>query len=198
MAQIKKDIDQALKSTVSLLKNISHERIRDEFLKGIKTSKNTTFFLKLYEEYKVFVYVFGSLILDKDKIEKIGNQKDVIIILATLLQNNNIDVLRSELSNLKYTSDEITSISFLVILKSLNIDTVFKIKKAQTNCKLTNEQIYHFSTLNNIDMHLIDTFLKFNLSVSGKSLVEKGFKGKDIGIEQERLETNNFISLLNK
>jgi len=38
--------------------------------------------------------------------------------------------------------------------------------------------------------------LKFQPSVSGNDLISQGFKGKELGSEIERIETENFLNLL--
>jgi len=52
-SELEPNVDAALRKDASL-EGISPERIRDEFLKGIKTTKSVVQFLKLIDKYKLF------------------------------------------------------------------------------------------------------------------------------------------------
>lgn len=170
------------------LHGVSFERIRDEFLKGIKSSKNTVNFLNLIDSYKMFNWVFPNLNINKLFI----NSKEIPVVLAEILKGNKIERLKMDLNKLAYSRDEIAQISFLLSLLTINIDNVISLKRAQKNSKLTDAQIREFSEINNLDKKLIDTFLKFNLSVNGNDVTNDGFTGTALGQEINRRETENF------
>ena len=184
--------DAALKINSSL-EGISGERIRDEFIKGIKSAKSVIHFLGLLQRYDLFKWVFGSLKYRVNFIE----EHDVPVLLSYLLVDNNVDSLKGGLNSLKYSADEITQISFLNILKNLDIDNVFKLKKAQANSKLTDEQIRKFANWMKMNTKLLEAFLKFKTTITGKELIDQGFIGKAIGDEMEMREIENFKKLLN-
>lgn len=172
--------------------NVSGERIRDEFLKGIKSAKSVVHFLDLLEKYNIFQWIFGKLNYKTDFIE----EKDIPVLIAYLLQNNNIDSVKLELNKLKYSTDEISQIYFLLNFKKISPENAFRLKKMQINSKLSDEQIKKFAHWNNIDSKLVNAFMKFNLSVSGQELMNQGFKGKFLGDEIEKREIENFKELL--
>ena len=185
--------DAALRKDASL-EGISGERIRDEFLKGIKSAKSVKQFLKLIDKYNLFDWVFKGLKVDKRFIE----DEDPIIVLSTLLKHNSLDTLSKQLNALKYSIDEIKGITFLIGLFKLSAETAVTLKKAQKHSGLTPEQIKKFSQIEGLNQKLIDAFLKFSLSVTGPEVMDKmGLKpGPELGKAIQDIETDNFKKLL--
>ena len=185
--------DAALKRDASL-EGISGERIRDEFLKGIKSAKSVKQFLKLIDKYNLFDWIFKGLKVDKRFVE----DNDPMIVLATLLKHNSIEELGKQLNALKYSIEELKGVTFLVGLFKLSPETAVTLKKAQKHCGLSPEQIKKFSQIEGINQKLIDAFLKFNLTVSGPEAMElTGLKpGPELGKAIQDIETDNFKKLL--
>ena len=185
--------DAALRKDASL-EGISGERIRDEFLKGIKSAKSVKSFLKMIDKYNLFDWVFKGLNVDK----RFTEDNDPIIVLATLLKHNSIEALTKQLNALKYSAEEIKAVTFLVGLLKLSVDTAVTLKKAQKHSGVTPEQIVKFAKLEGINQKLIDAFLKFGLSVTGPEVMDKmGLKpGPELGKAIQNIETDNFKKLL--
>lgn len=192
-SQLDPATDAALKKDASL-KGISGERIRDEFLKGIASAKSVKNFLKMIDGYGLFDWVFNGLAVDKDFVEN----NDPIIVIANILKRNNIESLRKELNNLKYSADEVKAISFLIGLTKLSPETAVLLKRAQKNAGVTPEQMKTFGKIVGVDSKLLDAFIQFQLSVSGPELMDKmGLKpGPDLGQAIQKVETDNFKKLL--
>lgn len=186
-SKIDEETDMSLKQDSSL-EGISAERIRDEFIKGIKGSKSVTFFLNMINEYDLFKWIFKGLSVKTDHFIE---ERDSSVLIAYLLQDNPVDMVKKELNSLKYISSEISKISFLLYLKDLNAQNAVKLKKAQKNSGVSNEQISKFGEIIGIQSNLLKAFINFELSVKSQDL-NKEIKGKDIGIEMDRLETENF------
>ena len=182
--------DESLKRNNSLV-GVSPERIRDEFLKGIKSAKTVGYFLELLEEYDMFKYIFPSL-----HIAYFIEERDPIILISTLLKENEIANVKKSLSNAKYTGDEMAAILYLISFLGLNENNAYQFKKLQVNSKLSESQIKKFAEWNNLNMHLVDSFVQFKLSLRGNDLIQKGFKGMELGKEIERLEKEKFLNIL--
>jgi len=187
------EVDAALQNDASL-ENISGERIRDEFLKGIKSAKSVKQFLSLIDKYNLFQWVFKGLNVNKGFIE----DEDVMIVLATLLKGNDIDTLRKKLNELKYSVDEIKLITFLIALLQLSVDTAVTLKKAENNVNVSPDQINNFGGRENIDPKLLKAFNNFNLSVNGQDVMNTtGIKaGPELGKMIHKMETDNFKKML--
>jgi tRNA nucleotidyltransferase/poly(A) polymerase len=184
--------EEAIKQDNSL-EGVSPERIRDEFLKGIKSAKNVSYFFNLISEFNLWSQIFPNLIVSMNFKET----KNIPVQLALLLlDNKDIKKTGKILNGLKYTSDEVSQITFLLELRNLNFDNVVKIKRMQKNSKLSKNDLLEFGMLtNDIEPRLLNAFLDFNLSVSGDDLVKLGFKGENLGKELEVREKKKFLNL---
>jgi tRNA nucleotidyltransferase/poly(A) polymerase len=186
-------VDAALRKDASL-KGISGERIRDEFLKGIKSSKSVIHFLKLIDKYGLFDWIFSGLKLNKEFIE----DKDSILVIANLLKFNDVSTLNKQLNAYKYTIEEIRAISFLINLLKLSPETAVALKRAQKISGVTDDQIRKFGTQEGLNIKLLEAFLKFKLTVNGEVLMKQlNMKpGKELGDAINKAEFDNFQKLL--
>lgn len=185
-------VDAALKKDNSL-EGISPERIRDEFLKGIKTAKSTKHFLGLIDKYNLWGEIFPNLNIDKIFIE----DKDPMIVIAILLNNNDVMKLSKELNKLTYSSAENKAITFLVSLFLFNPDKVYEFKKLYDKSGVTDEQLRKFARISGIDMKYIEAFIKFQLSVTGADVEKMGIpKGPEMGKTIKQMEIDNYLKLL--
>lgn len=192
-SQLDEDIINALKKDPSL-EGISSERIRDEFLKGIKTAKSVRNFIQMLVRYKLMGQIFlPDLYINTN----VGFTKDPILVLAQLLHMNRPEVLKLYLNQLSYTTDEIRDIVFLTNLIETFGPKVIDLKKEQKRTKLNDAQIAEFARLTGIEGVFIDVFLEFELSVTGAKVMEEtGMKaGPDLGILINEMELNNFRKL---
>jgi tRNA nucleotidyltransferase/poly(A) polymerase len=191
--------DAALQKDASL-EGISGERIRDEFIKGIKSAKSQKHFLEMLDKYHLFDWIFKGLNVDMDFIGRIGsyNHDDYIVLLARLLKNNNLDVLKKKLNELKYTAEEVKAITFLIAMLKLDIDTAVALKKAEQHSGVSKDQIRDLCGKENVSSQLLDAFEEFRLTVSGPEVMDKmGLKpGPELGKAIQNIETNNFKKLL--
>jgi tRNA nucleotidyltransferase/poly(A) polymerase len=191
--------DAALKKDASL-GSISGERIRDEFIKGLNSSKSTKHFLEMLEKYGLFKFIFQGLNVDLSILNSLGDYKqdDYIVLIARLLHKNDMGTLKKVLNERKYSQDEVKAITFLVALEQLNVDTAVALKRAQEHAGVSQDQIRNFGANQGISSQLLDAFEEFKLSVSGPEAMEKtGLKpGKELGQAIQQMETDNFKKLL--
>lgn len=189
------EVDAALRKDNSL-EGISSERIRDEFLKGIKTAKSTTQFLNLISKYKLWGEIFPGLKISNKFID----EKDPILVVSELLLGNDLANLSKQLNKLSYSSNENKAITFLVAFSEFNdINNVYKMKKLFDKSGVTPEQLRVFNSINNtLPTNVVDKFINFKLSVTGRDVQDElGIKpGPEMGQAIEKMEINNFKKLL--
>lgn len=192
-SELDPQVDAALKNDASL-EGISGERIRDEFIKGIKSAKSVKHFLRLIDKYGLFDWIFRGLRVNNDFLE----ERDPILVISTLLVGNDPNVVGKQLNALKYTIDETRAIVFLLNLLRLSPETAVQLKRIQKNSGVNDDQIGRFGGHQNIDFKLLKAFTKFNLSVSGEELMQRlGLKqGKELGDAINKAEYDNFQKLL--
>jgi tRNA nucleotidyltransferase/poly(A) polymerase len=193
------NVDAALQKDASL-EGISGERIRDEFIKGIISAKSTDAYLLMLDKYKLFDWVFPNLNIDRRIFRRNLDYKgdDYVVLLARLLKDNSIEVLRKRLNELKYSADEIKAIVFLISLLKLDVNTAYLLKKIQQTSGVTDDQIRNFGANEGISSQLLDAFEKFRLTVTGPEAMERfNIKpGPELGKAIEQLEKDNFKNLL--
>lgn len=192
-SELEPSVDAALTKDASL-EGISAERIRDEFIKGIQTSKSVVHYLQLLKKYDLFNWIFKGLSVNDNFIET----HNEIVVIATLLNKNDSRVLPRTLNKLTYTDVEIKGIKFLIDLLQLNVDNAFIMKKQQSNARITPQDILLFSKFNHLDQKLIDAFNRYDLTVSGDDVMTK-FNlpaGKELGLKIQQLEKEKFMKLL--
>lgn len=176
------------------LDGISGERIHDEFIKGLKSAKSTRDFLNTIDLFGLFDWIFPKL-----KISKLfPRSKDPIVIISFLLMYNDINTLGKKLNELKFSSDDVKSIEFLINFRNFDSQLVSEFKKQQKRTKLSDGQIMEFANiLGFFEVELIMNFLKFELTITGDEVMEKfNIKaGPELGKKINELEIQNFLKL---
>lgn len=173
--------------------NISVERVRDEFLKILSSAKNVREAISLLESYDMLTQVFPGFKLDTDLL----SESFPIVTVALMLRNNPIEKIESGLNKLAWTSEEIAKITFLIRLVTLSPDNAYEMKKRMKVIKFYYlEEILDFCRIAGIDSKLIDSFLKYEPSVSTQELMDLGFKGPDLGREIKKREADEFQKIL--
>jgi len=195
-ARFNSNLDQEIINSLrnnNSLEGISEERIRDEFLKGIKSSQSVVKFLTDLDNYGLLEQIIGDL--DYSNTDFVETH-DHIVLLANILKTNPIHKIQSVLNSLKYTTEEIKKIVFLVLFLKFDPESVYNFKIKEKVAKISPEEVLEFAKINSMNMNMVQKFLDFKLSVSGDELLNKGFKGAALGQEKERLETINFLDTL--
>ena len=178
-----KELLDALQNDPSI-KGISGERIRDEFLKSIKSSKNTKEYMEMNDKIG-----FTSQILPSLKISKpYPKTNDHILFLAWILRKNSPIVLSKILNKIKYTNDERDEIVYLNTLQDFKPENIVAYKKGQS--KADNNRIISFGKMIGKDMN---KFVKYKSSVTYKD-VPKDLKGPEIGLWMNNKEKENFLN----
>lgn len=173
--------------------NISVERVRDEFLKILSSAKNVREAISLLESYDMLTQVFPGFKLDTDLL----SESFPIVTVALMLRDNPIEKIESGLNKLAWTSEEIAKITFLIRLVTLSPDNAYEMKKRMKVIKFYYlEEILDFCRIAGIDSKLIDSFLKYEPSVSTQELMDLGFKGPDLGREIKKREAEEFQKIL--
>jgi len=202
-ARVGSDVDKDIESAISKDKTtisgnglpISQERIRDEFLKGIKQAQSVGYFTQLITKYNLWDWIFGRLVVTT---EPLIETKEANVLIAVLLQSNEPTLVEKTLVNkLKYTVDEVKEISFLIKFLQYGTD-VYKLRERFEVIGISEETLRTFSNLMKIPNKIVDTFLEYKITTSGDDLIKKGFKGREIGQEKERIEKEKFLKLMNE
>lgn len=191
-AGLDEETEQAILHDNSL-QGVSPERIRDEFLKSVKSAKSVPALMRLYDGFDLWDQVFPGLKINSWYQET----KNVPVLLALLLRENNPKSLGKKLNSLKYSVVETRQIVFLTMLQSLTPENAYQLKKLWKATRLADADIEEFAKLGKKPhMQLVKAFNKYSPSIDGKDLLAQGFKGRELGQELERRETELFKKLM--
>lgn len=184
-------IDKQLKVDSSL-EGISAERIRDEFLKGIKSAKSVKFFLSLLDRYGLFDWVFEGL----SPINKnFPESNDEILVLSTLLAGVPYDKITKGLNKLTYSSEEVKQVTFLLsFFQIFGESTFYPLKKLHLNSRVSDDTFRAFANEVDMDISLVNKFINFKLSVTGDQVKQEfGIEaGPEMGKKIKDLEWELF------
>jgi tRNA nucleotidyltransferase/poly(A) polymerase len=181
--RLDKELLDALQNDPSL-KGVSGERIRDEFLKSIKSSKNTKEYMEMCDKIG-----FTSQILPNLKVTKpYPKTNDYILLLAWILRKNSPIVINKILNSIKYSNKEVDEIVYLNTLQDFTPEKVLVYKKGQS--KADDSRIIMFGKMIGKDFKKL---IKFKPSVKGGD-VPSDVKGPAIGLWIANKEKENYLN----
>lgn len=177
--------------------DISPERTRDEFLKGIKSAKSVVHFLQVVDDLGLLDQVFPGIPVNKHFVEV----KDPAVQLGILLKNASPAAIGKTLNLLKFTSDESSQVKFLLAFQDLRtaIDAV-ALKKTFRNAKLSPEQVMSFAThVGKPSRSFATAFLQFvrmSPAAHAIDLMAQGLNGPALGRALDAADAELFSRIL--
>lgn len=204
-AILDKELTKAIKE--QSMYGISKERIREEFLKGLKTSHSVKNYLILLEEHGLLNRVIRmSKGFNFDNYPK-TNTRYMPFIVAWLLNWSEISCYEYEsfLNKACYTNAETREIVWLQSLMSESVSTIsykpnnaFKVKKQQTKLKVSYQTLsdWIYVWCDEDKRKELVALLNYELSVVPTQLMNEGFQGIQLGNEIQARELNVYTQIL--
>lgn len=184
------------------LAGVSPERIAAEFTAGLQKALHPVNYLKNYEATGLLPAVFPNLQVDMSDVEKIGNIKNIKVVLAWLLKQENPAVARVQLNRLKYSNDISDAVAFLLKLFRFDIAQVAHLlrqrdlyKQLQTpelqkqSQKIIFKDIKDFAKISGQETEL-NHFLNYKPTVQSQDFMH--LQGKDIKNAMNAAETEKY------
>lgn len=183
---------EAISRNKEQLSIIVPERIWEEFYKAYNQVVDFTVYLNYIDEYKLWEQIFPGIKVESN----VTYCSHLEVYLANLFYNNDLSRLESNLvQKCKIPIDIARVVAFLIWFKSFKVDDVFKFYTKKKSYNISDELIADWIRVANLsDMH--KTFLKYRPTISSEDLMSKGFTGKALGDEKNRLEVINFKKML--
>ena len=189
---IDKATAQAMREFGIMKGYVSPERVRDEFLKGLKSAASVRGFFELLTEFDLVREVFGTGL----DVVQLAEVRDPVVLLGLALRG---DQIRKQLASLKWTTQEACQIDFLDQLRRFDVkDALLMKRRLVGQARLTEGQLCSFATLSGSSqlVRVVSALMKFEPSVSAEELMAQGFKGRELGEKIAELEAEKFSSLL--
>jgi tRNA nucleotidyltransferase/poly(A) polymerase len=178
------ELDEETKQAIlddNELREVSPERIRDEFTKGITSAQDVGYFLELTEELGLFEQIFPGLDVDISG----PTTQNAIIQTASLLGNNDPPAVGTTLKKIRYSNDESKLVQFLVAFKGMSRETAPQLKKDFKRFKLDPAVITEFAAVFGVPTPAAaKKFLDYVAAPQAgnpQELMAQGIKGPDLG-----------------
>lgn len=204
MSHLDKDTIDAIHEFKDLA-GVSPERVKAEFLAGLDKCKTVPMYLNNYQAFNLLnTVVFPGLSVYSAIIPSLGTTRDPIVVLASLLRENNPENVRIKLNNIKYPNNITDAVSYLIRLiyfnfspeeNSENIKNTISILKNKN--LVSSKQLSEFATINNLDLNRINHMANYQLpKINSQELMNQGFKdtalGNEIRLRQMRHYHQNY------
>ena len=175
------------------MKRISQERIWEEMKKAWKQAKDYNYYLAFFTKFDMWSQVFPGVEINTNQVDS----KDFVVVFTNLFKNVNIEGLETKMvQQFRIEQENAKKIVFLLELSKMNVEDVFDIFKKRQQCAITDSTILEWLRVSNIQSDMLLKFIEYRPTISSQELMAKGIKGKDLGIEIKRLETEKFKQML--
>ena len=193
------DLDSATKEAIlsdGSLDDVSDDRITEEFVKGIKSAQDVTYFLSLLDELKLFSQILPGLTV---RLTQAGTS-DHIAQIAALLAGNDPKTVASQLKRMRYSNVENKTIQFLLQMLSLDRASAPDLKNSFRRQNIDAEHLRNFAnTVDGLSPAKVEKFLEFaGAPPAGnpKDLMAQGLKGPEIGRAMADAEAEAYAQLV--
>lgn len=176
------------------ISSVSMERVWDsvngEFMKSHKQAKDFRQYLKFLKEFHIMEQILPNLNVNID----IKNDNSIVLVLAQMLKDNDLNKLKSILNTCSISSYIINQIVFLIDFLRFNKNEVFDTYKSKVRNKVDNNTIKKWLSINNIQHHDTNKFIHYKPSVNADDVM-RDFNlkpSKELGDKIKELETDQF------
>jgi tRNA nucleotidyltransferase/poly(A) polymerase len=175
------------------MKRISQERIWEEIKKSYKQAKSFKNYLEFFNEFDMWDQVFPGSKINTD-IEEVHELTSYI---ANLFKFEDTQKLENKMIlDYKIEGDIASKVVFLIDLLKITTDNVFDLYKKKIRCHVTNSQIVDWLDTCEINNKIFIRFIDYVPSVSAEDLMNKGFKGRELGVKIKEIEIEKFKQML--
>ena len=183
------------------LDGVSPERVRDELVKGIAGARYVRGFLRMLDDFAMWPRVFPGLAVTTVPdvmVSSSGIESRVVpVALAVLLDSNPVPVVAKRLNELKYTSEEVAQVTFLMRFRELRSENAYRLRRQFVNSHMDDSLLVEYCGERGMPpLNMLQAFINYELTVTGDALLKRGLAGAELGRELERLETVQFQRLL--
>lgn len=163
---------------------VSSERIKEELVKGVASSKIPSNYINMLIDFELFSQILPNLKASR----AFSSSKNIAVQLASILGDNNSSDVASTLFERKFGNDIKNAVKFLLDLTRLDRDSLMGLKKEYERIKgssakiINDEVIKDFGVVVGQDFNKFLEFANSPPAVSARDLIAGGMKpGPGIG-----------------
>ena len=175
------------------MKRISQERIWEEMKKAWKQAKDYRNYLAFFSKFDMWNQVFPGIEVCEDFVDT----KDFVVEIASLFRNESTEGLEKKMvQDFRIEIETAKKVLFLIDLSNMTIEEAYDMSKRRQQCAISDDTILEWLKVTNSQSSITLKFIEYKPTVSSQELMAKGFKGRELGIEIKRLETEKFKQML--
>ena len=175
------------------MKRISQERIWEEMKKAWKQAKDYRNYLAFFSKFDMWNQVFPGI----EVCELFVDTKDFVVEIASLFRNETTEGLENKMvQDFRIEIEIAKKVVFLIDLTNMTAESAYDMAKRRQQCAISDETMLEWLKVNDSQFPVPLKFIEYRPTVSSQELMAKGFKGKELGIEIKRLETEKFRQML--
>ena len=175
------------------MKRISQERIWEEMKKAFKQAKDYRNYLAFFSKFDMWNQVFPGI----EVCELFVDTKDFVVEIASLFRNETTEGLENKMvQDFRIEQEVAKKVVFLIDLTNMTAESAYDMAKRRQQCAISDETMLEWLKVNDSQFPVPLKFIEYRPTVSSQELMAKGFKGKELGIEIKRLETEKFKQML--
>ena len=175
------------------MKRISQERIWEEMKKAWSQAKDYRNYLAFFSKFDMWNQVFPGI----EVCELFVDTKDFVVEIASLFRNETTEGLEHKMvQDFRIEQEVAKKVVFLIDLTNMTAESAYDMAKRRQQCAISDETMLEWLKVNDSQFPVPLKFVEYKPTVSSQELMAKGFKGKELGIEIKRLETEKFKQML--
>ena len=173
--------------------DVSQERIWDEIKKAYKQAKSFKHYLEFFNEFDMWGEVFPGSKINTEIVDC----EEFTSYVTNLFKYEDTQKLEQKLVlNYKIESEVASKVVFLIDLLNLDVSNAFELYKKKIRCHVNNHQIIDWLDTCGIYNKIFIRFIDYVPSVSAEELMKQGFKGRELGEEIKKRESEKFKQTL--
>jgi tRNA nucleotidyltransferase/poly(A) polymerase len=175
------------------MKRISQERIWEEMKKAWKQAKDYRNYLAFFSKFDMWNQVFPGI----EVCELFVDTKDFVVEIASLFRNETTEGLEHKMvQDFRIEQEVAKKVVFLIDLTNMTVESAYDMAKRRQQCAISDETMLEWLKVNDSQFPVPLKFIEYKPTVSSQELMAKGFKGRELGLEIKRLETEKFKQML--
>lgn len=184
------------------LSGVSFERIHDEFVRSIASARDVSALMQTMDELGMWPRVLpglkASTRLDSLVSTRGIDTNDPTLVLALLLDGEDVASLGGRLAHLRYNNEEVAQVTSFLALRDLGPDGAYVLRRAVNQGRLARERLSQYFIRRGMPgRRTFDAFMRYLDAppVDGDTLMAQGYSGKELGVELRRRERELFVSM---
>ncbi len=175
------------------MKRISQERVWEEMRKAFKQAKDYNYYLSFFTKFNMWDQVFPGVKINTDLVDS----KDFVVIFTNLFKLEDTKVLESKLvQEFKIETEVAKKIIFLLEFSKMKVEDVFDLYKKKVASGISDSTILEWLGVTGNESNTLIKFIDYKPTISAQKLMDRGIKGKELGLEIKRLEVEKFKEML--